>query len=126
MNANPQRRSVVVCPKAKLPASVVFDTSLAIGACSRAPRVHCCDRACLPQLRFASEDLESFVSFYNEQGWCRICGNILTANDWYASRMAAATSSNSGYSMGLAEGGQQICWRCAAGDICYPSAQQGT
>ena len=115
MNFNPQRRSVVICPKAKLPASVDFDTSLAVGACSRAPRLHRCDRACVPQLRFAAEELESFVAFYAEQGWCRICGNVLTADDWYASRMAAATSSNSGCSLAIEEDGQRICWRCYEG-----------
>jgi hypothetical protein len=111
MNSMTHRSSVVLCPKAKLPASVDFDDSLIIKACSRSSALQSCSQDCLLQLHFAAEELENFVTSHQGQGWCRICGTMLTADDWYASRMAAGTARNSDRSLAIGENGQ-VCWNC--------------
>lgn len=111
MNPALSRRSVVVCPKAHLPAAVNFDDSLVIEVCSRSRNLSCIQE-CVPQLRFSADDLENFVAVHHEQGWCRICGSMLSADDWYASRMAAATVSNSRLVLAIDDNDQRICCRC--------------
>jgi hypothetical protein len=107
-------RSVVVCPTVHLPAAVDFDDSLALEACSRSPNLSC-KQECVSQLHFSANELEDFVTVHRDQGWCRMCGTMLTADDWYASRMAAATASNSCSVLAIGDNGQRICWRCCQG-----------
>jgi len=113
MNPALCRHSVVVCPRVQLPAAVNFDNSLVLETCSRAPNLSC-KQECVSQLHFSAEELQNFVTFHHEQGWCRICGTMLAAEDWYASRMAAATASNS-RSVLVNDNDQPICWRCCQG-----------
>lgn len=113
MNPALIRRSVVVCPRVHLPAAVNFDDSLVFEVCSRSPDLSC-KQDCVSQLHFSADELENFVTFHHEQGWCRICGTMLSAEDWYASRMAAATASNS-RSVLANDNDQRICWRCCQG-----------
>lgn len=114
MNSALCRRSVVVCPRVQLPAAVNFDDSLVFEACSRSPDLSC-KQECVSQLHFSSDELENFVTVHREQGWCRICGTMLAADDWYASRMAAATASNSRPVLAAGENDRRICWRCCQG-----------
>jgi len=114
MNPAPARHSVVVCPKVQLPAAVALDDSLVLEACSRVPNLSC-KQDCVLQLHFSADELEDFVTVHREQGWCRICGTMLTADDWYASRMAAATASNSRSVLAIGDNGQRTCWRCCQG-----------
>lgn len=108
MNPALSRRSVVVCPTVHLPAAVNFDDSLILEACSRSPNLSC-NKECVSQLRFSDDELENFVTVQHEQGWCQICGTVLTADDWYASRMAAISASHSRSVLATDE---LICWRC--------------
>lgn len=116
MNSKPQRRSVILCPKAKLPAAVGVDDALSIEACSRSPRLQDCNRDCLSQLRFSAEELEGFLTSHAQE-WCSICGTMLTSDDWYASRMAAVWAdrpgtNDSNVSRAIGEYGHRICWNC--------------
>lgn len=104
------RRSVVLCPKANLPAEVGIDQSLGIKACSRLPALQQCQEDCALQLHFCSEELQDFLT--HAPGWCSVCGTMLTGDDWYASRMAAATMNDSGYLQAISKNGQPICWNC--------------
>jgi hypothetical protein len=113
MNPALIRRSVVVCPRVNLPAAVGLDDCMVVETCSRAPNLSC-KQECVSQLRFAADELENFVTVHRDQAWCRICGTMLTADDWYASRMAAATASNSP-SVLANDNDQRICWRCCQG-----------
>lgn len=110
MNSALCRRSVVLCPTVHLPAAVNFDDSLVLEVCSRRPDLSC-EQDCVSQLRFSADELENFVAVHREQGWCRICGTMLTSDDWYASRMEAATASNSHWVL-AGDNDQPICWRC--------------
>ena len=110
MSSMPHRRSVVLCPKANLPAEVGIDQSLGIKACSRLPALQQCQEDCALQLHFCSEELQDFLS--HPPGWCSVCGTMLTGEDWYASRMAAATMNESGYLQAISKNGQRICWNC--------------
>jgi hypothetical protein len=114
MNPALIRRSVVVCPRVHLPAAVDLDDSLVLESCSRSPNLSC-KQECVSQLHFSADDLENFVTVHREQGWCRICGTMLTPDDWYASRMAAAGASNSRAVPAIGDNGQRICWRCCQG-----------
>ncbi len=78
----------VLCPGSKLPAAVDVDGQLAIEACSRGSNAQDCNLGCLPQLWFSTEELDNFLA---KQESCRMCGSALTSEDWYASRLAAAS-----------------------------------
>jgi hypothetical protein len=54
-------RSVVFCPRAKLPAAVGLDDSLSIEACSRSTGLDC-NRDCLPQLSYSAEEVNEFLA----------------------------------------------------------------
>jgi hypothetical protein len=111
MNSALGHRSVVVCPQVHLPAAVDFDDSLVLEARSRSPDLSC-KQECALQLQFSADALENFVNVHREQGWCRICGTMLAADDWYASRMSAATASNWRSVLAIGDDDQRICWRC--------------
>lgn len=119
MNFMPHRRSVVLCPKVKLPAAVGVDNALSIEACSRSPRLQDCNQDCLSQLRFSAEELEGFLTSHAQE-WCSICGTMLTSDDWYASRTAAVSATTTGSDAGcwraIGEDGQNICWNCYTAD----------
>lgn len=110
MNSMPHRRSVVLCPKANLPAAVDLDDSLGIKGCSRLPVLKQCEEDCGAQLHFCAEELEDFLT--QAPAWCSICGTMLNGDDWYASRMAAANVSDSGNALATSENGERICWNC--------------
>ncbi len=109
----PHRRSIVLCPKAKLPAAVILDGHLAIEACSRSLNPQGCNQGCLPQLDFSPEEVGDFVAARR----CGICRAPLTAADWYASRLAAASPdgrkpAGCGGLLTYDENGQRLCWKC--------------
>ncbi len=127
MKSVPCRRSVVLCPRAKLPAAVELDDSLSIEACSRSASLDC-NRDCLPQLSYFAQELDEFLAL-QPQVWCSICGSMLASDDWYASRMSAVstnipTGSDSG--LGQTTGGddQRICWNCYMENLANRRAAQ--
>ncbi len=89
----PHRRSVVLCPRSKLPAAVDVDGQLAIEACSRGPNAQECDLGCLPQLWFSAEELDNFLA---KRESCRMCGSVLTSDDWYANRLVRVNKATEG------------------------------
>jgi hypothetical protein len=86
-----QKRCVVMCPTAKLPAEVKLDTNLGLESCSRWSEYGDCAQTCAPQIEFSSESLEDFVAIYGGRR-CACCGAVLTAQDWYNNRLAALRS----------------------------------
>lgn len=87
-----KRMTVVICPTAQLPARVGLDVVNGMRSCSRWPeRQDGCSEACLPQIQFSAEELKDFTA-RQEGKKCSSCGNELTADDWYRSRLAAFSS----------------------------------
>jgi hypothetical protein len=114
-----KRRALVICPPANLPAEVTADSKLRILSCSRLPDGHQCDRACLPQLGFASGDLGAFLASHGGKS-CASCGTVISADDWYKSRLrhqdtaAGETPEEKGQH-------SPVCWECFVGMNQQPS-----
>jgi len=89
--AGSQKTTVVICPTAELPAQVGLDPLHGMESCSRWPELQGCSQACMLQVKFSAEDLEDFAARY-EGKKCGSCGEVLTRDDWYQSRLAALDS----------------------------------
>jgi hypothetical protein len=81
------KTTVVICPTAELPAKVGLDSVERLESCSRWPELEGCSQACLPQVKFSAEELDDFTARY-EGKKCASCGEVLTRDDWYQSRLA--------------------------------------
>jgi hypothetical protein len=86
--AGSRKSTVVICPTAELPAKVGLGPVDRLDSCSRWPELESCSQACMPQVKFSAEELEDFTARY-EGKKCALCGVVLTADDWYESRLAA-------------------------------------
>jgi hypothetical protein len=98
--AGSDKTTVVICPTAELPAKVGLDSVERLESCSRWPELEGCSQACMPQVKFSAEELDDFTARY-EGKKCASCGEVLTRDDWYQSRLAslgpkAATADISG------------------------------
>src|ERR1700746_3238250 len=80
------KTTVVICPTAELPAQVRLHSVERLESCSRWPELQGCNQACLPQVKFSAEELVDFTARY--EGEKCACGGVLTADDWYKSRLA--------------------------------------
>jgi hypothetical protein len=119
-------RSVVLCPKAKLPASVELGDSVSIETCSRSTGLDC-SGDCLPQLSYSAGEVKEFLA-PQMQEWCSICGSMLTSEDWYASRLAAVggyrTAANHLDDSRTVDGNRQrMCWNCSQTAIAIGGAE---
>lgn len=85
----PKKRSVVVCRRDQMPAAVVLDEKNQLLACSRREDNIACGEDCASQLRYTTDDLETFL-FKNRGECCHVCGTPIGARDWYKSRIAGA------------------------------------
>jgi hypothetical protein len=85
--------TVVICPKAKLPAQVGTDAACRLHSCSRWTESEGCSQTCMPQIEFCAEELERFKSKC-EGTKCMSCGVTLTAADWYNNRLMAVEPDN--------------------------------
>jgi hypothetical protein len=83
--AGSHKTTVVICPTAELPAQVGLDPVDRLESCSRWRELQGCRQACLPQVKFSTEELEDFTNRY--EGKKCACGEALTADDWYKSRL---------------------------------------
>jgi hypothetical protein len=86
--AGSDRTTVVICPTAKLPAEVGVDPANRLESCSRWPGLGDCLQACMPQVEFSAEGLEDFTARH-EGKKCTSCGEVLTREHWYTSRLTA-------------------------------------
>jgi hypothetical protein len=82
-----RKTTVVVCPRAELPARLEFDPIHGMESCSRWPELEGCNQACMPQVEFSAEELEDFTARYEGEN-CASCGVTLTGDDWYKNRLA--------------------------------------
>jgi hypothetical protein len=80
--------TVVICPKAKLPAEVGTDAVHRLQSCSRWIESEGCSQTCMPQIQFCAEELAGFKARC-EGTTCMSCGVTLTADDWYNNRLMA-------------------------------------
>lgn len=87
------KKSVVVCPAAKLPAEVTLDPSAGLESCSRWLEDCSCDQTCAPQIQFSPDSLEDFVALYGGRR-CAYCNGVVTAQDWYDNRLSALWSND--------------------------------
>ncbi len=101
-----KKTTVVVCPRAQLPAEVRLRVGAArIDSCSRWPQLKGCRQTCASQLRYSADDVSKFV-MKNEGQPCAVCGNVLTREDWYSSRLVVMTADT-------ARCTRPICFTCA-------------
>ncbi len=82
-----ERRSVVVCPRERMPAAVALHPTNRLAACSRRGEQIPCGEECMPQLQYSGDELARFLQ-RNEGKSCSRCGAPISAKDWYGSRLA--------------------------------------
>jgi hypothetical protein len=114
---NSQHLTVVICPKAKLPAEVGLDARQDIESCSRWNGSSHCSQTCLPQIRFCAEGLQEFRERY-EGKICASCGAPLMPSDWYETRLmglAAAAGEEISSGGALPAEDNPICSSCFRG-----------
>lgn len=114
--AGSHKTTVVICPKAELPAQVGLDPDYGMKSCSRWPELQGCSQSCIQQVKFSSGGLEDFSVRY-EGKKCAPCGAVLTRNDWYQSRLVAldpktATTIPEPLPRSLPEASGPICSTC--------------
>jgi hypothetical protein len=85
--AGSHKMTIVICPTMEMPAQVGVDPASRLESCSRWPHLQGCSQACLPQVKFSAEELVDFTARYD--GDKCACGGVLTADDWYQSRLTA-------------------------------------
>lgn len=113
----PQKTTVVICPTAELPAMVALDPVQGVESCSRWPEFEQCTQRCMAQVQFSADDLQEFLERYEGRN-CASCGAVLTAGDWYNSRMAAVEAETATPEIPRANGGSfseygaPICSSC--------------
>jgi hypothetical protein len=115
-NGASKELTVVICPKAKLPAQVALDGDHGIRSCSRWNDSDHCSRTCLPQIRLCAEDLQGFAARYEGKP-CTSCRVALTASDWYGTRLMAleADQEDSFVDAALLKDHTPICSSCFRG-----------
>ena len=106
--ASPEKQTVVVCPRDRMPAAVGLDAGQRLIACSRRKEQETCEEQCSPQLHYTSDDLATFLR-NNTGKTCSRCGSLIGPNDWYGSRTAK-----------LGQVGRSVSTIASAADRCAP------